>query len=75
VPAELTIPAGTTVVWVNDERAKHTATADDELFDSGDQPMGDEYAYTFAEPGVYPYFCRYHGDVDGVGMAGVIVVE
>ena len=75
LPDALTIPAGTTVVWVNDERAKHTATADDERFDSGDQSLGDEYAYTFAEPGVYPYFCRYHGDVGGVGMAGVIVVE
>ena len=33
------------------------------------------YAYTFTEPGTYPYFCRYHGDVGGVGMAGTIVVE
>jgi plastocyanin len=63
------------VIWVNDELAKHTATADDGLFDSGDQSLGDSYAYTFAEPGRYPYFCRYHGDVEGVGMAGTIVVE
>jgi len=75
VPAELTIPAGTTVVWTNDERAKHTATADDNRFDSGDQSLGDSYPYTFSEPGIYPYYCRYHGDVSGVGMAGVIVVE
>jgi plastocyanin len=75
LPAELTVPVGTTVVWVNDEQAKHTATADDELFDTGDQRLGDSYSYTFTEPGAYPYFCRYHGDVGGVGMAGVIVVE
>lgn len=74
-PAELRIPAGTTVVWVNDERAKHTATADDERFDSGDQRLGNAYSYAFDQPGTYPYFCRYHGDVAGVGMAGVIVVE
>jgi plastocyanin len=75
LPSAMTIPAGTTVIWVNDERPKHTATADDGLFDSGDQGLGDDFAYTFAEPGVYPYFCRYHGDVGGVGMAGTIEVK
>ena len=74
LPSAMTIPAGTTVIWVNDERPKHTATADDGLFDSGDQGLGDDFAYTFAEPGSYPYFCRYHGDVGGVGMAGTIEV-
>lgn len=75
IPSAITIPAGTTVIWTNDEQAKHTASADDGLFDSGDQNLGDSFSYTFAEPGTYPYFCRYHGDVDGIGMAGTIVVE
>ena len=74
-PSQLTVPAGTTVIWVNDEQAKHTASADDGHFDSGDQELGVRYAYTFTEPGTYGYFCRYHGDVGGVGMAGTIVVE
>ncbi len=75
IPSQLTIPAGMTVIWVNDEQAKHTATADDGLFDSGDQELGVSYANTFTEPGTYQYYCRYHGDVDGIGMAGTIVVE
>lgn len=75
LPSALTIPAGTTVTWINDERAKHTATADDGAFDSGDQSLGQSYSVTFGQPGVYPYFCRYHGDVGGVGMAGTITVE
>jgi plastocyanin len=75
LPSSITIPAGTTVTWINDERAKHTATADDGSFDSGDQSLGQRYSLTFDEPGVHPYFCRYHGDVNGVGMAGTIVVE
>jgi plastocyanin/uncharacterized membrane protein YozB (DUF420 family) len=75
LPSSLTIPAGTTVTWINDERAKHTATADDGVFNSGDQSLGQSYSVTMTEPGVYPYFCRYHGDVGGVGMAGTIVVE
>lgn len=75
LPLQMTIPTGTTVIWVNDEQPKHTATADDGLFDSGDQSLGDTYSYTFTEPGTYPYFCRYHGDVGVVGMAGIITVE
>ncbi|MGH2618669.1 MAG: plastocyanin/azurin family copper-binding protein, partial [Thermomicrobiales bacterium] len=75
LPSQITVPAGTTVVWINDEAAKHTATADDDQFDSGDQSLGVSYSYTFSEPGSYPYFCRYHGDAGGVGMAGSIVVE
>ena len=74
-PTDITVPVGTTVTWVNDEPAKHTATADDDLFDSGDQQQGDSYSFTFTEPGLYPYYCRYHGDVAGVGMAGTITVE
>jgi plastocyanin/uncharacterized membrane protein YozB (DUF420 family) len=75
IPSQLTIPAGTTVIWVNDEQAKHTVTADKGQFDSGDQELGVRFTYTFTEAGTYRYFCRYHGDVDGVGMAGTIVVE
>jgi plastocyanin len=75
IPSAVTIPAGTTVTWRNDERAKHTATADDGLFDTGDQDLGVSASYTFSEPGVYRYYCRYHGDVGGVGMAGTITVE
>ena len=75
IPSQLTIPTGTTVVWVNDEQAKHTVSADEGQFDSGDQELGVRYTYTFTEAGTYRYFCRYHGDVDGVGMAGTIVVE
>ncbi|MGH2558691.1 MAG: plastocyanin/azurin family copper-binding protein [Thermomicrobiales bacterium] len=75
LPFELHISPGTTVVFVNKERAKHTATADDGIFDSGDQPMGNAYEYTFEEPGTYPYFCLYHGDKELVGMSGVVIVE
>jgi plastocyanin len=75
LPSALTIPSGTTVTWINDERAKHTATADDGAFDSGNQDLGQSYSVTFNESGVFPYYCRYHGDSGGVGMAGTIVVE
>jgi plastocyanin len=75
IPSQLTIPTGTAVIWINDEQAKHTVSADDGGFDSGDQALGVRYEHTFTETGTYPYFCRYHGDVGGVGMAGTVVVE
>ena len=75
IPSQLTIPVGTTVNWVNDEQAKHTVSADDGSFDSGDQELSVRYTFTFTEPGTYRYFCRYHGDVGGVGMAGTVIVE
>ena len=66
---------GTTVVWVNKDRAEHTVTADDGSFDSGDQGAEQVYQHTFDKPGTYHYYCRYHGDKGGIGMAGIIIVE
>jgi plastocyanin len=71
----VTIDVGTTVVWVNKERGKHTTTSDVGLFDSGDQPMGNIYQYTFTEPGTYHYYCVFHGDKGGVGMSRTIDVQ
>ncbi len=68
------VPVGTEVVWTNTGRNPHTVTADDGSFDSGDMQPGDVFEWAFDEPGVYPYYCVYHGAAGGVGMAGVIVV-
>jgi hypothetical protein len=35
---------------------------------------GARYTRTFDDPGVYSYFCTFHGDAEGGGMAGYIVV-
>ena len=64
---------GQSIEWSNDGRSPHTVTADDGSFDSGDLEPGATYTQTFAQPGVYSYFCKYHG-APGVGMAGIIVV-
>ncbi len=74
VPAEITVPVGTTVVWDNTSGLPHTVTADDESFDSGNMDPGATFEMTFNEPGEIPYFCRYHGGPGGVGMAGTIIV-
>jgi plastocyanin len=68
-PAELTVAAGTTVTWTNEDWAPHTATAEDGSFDSGRLNQGDSFEYTFDDPGTYAYFCSFHP-----GMMGSIVV-
>jgi plastocyanin len=73
-PRELVIPAGTTVVWINQDGAPHTATADDRRFASDSLARGQRFSHTFSEVGVFPYFCELHGAAGGVDMAGVIRV-
>jgi plastocyanin len=56
----LRVPAGTTVTWKNLDPVGHTATADDGAFASPVLGRDDEWSFTFAEPGLYTYFCAPH---------------
>jgi plastocyanin len=73
-PAQLTVKAGTTVVWTSEDSASHTVTADDGSFNSGTLHKGDSFSFTFTKPGEYAYYCRFHGGPGGAGMAGSVVV-
>jgi plastocyanin len=60
-PGTLVIPAGTTVTWVNEDDVPHTTVSDDhKSFRSKPLDTDDKYSFTFASPGVYPYFCSIH---------------
>jgi len=65
-PLELTVAAGTTVTFVNDDDPAHTVTAaamgdgKKPLFDSGNLDKGQKWTFTFKKPGTYQYFCTYH---------------
>lgn len=72
-PAALTIKAGTTVEWT-DERGRHTVEADDGSFKSDTLTAGGTFEHKFETPGVYPYYCSFHGDKHGNDMAGVVTV-
>jgi plastocyanin len=74
-PKVLVIRPGTTVKFANKDQAQHTATSDTGVFDSGYLSKGEEYFYTFTEPGTYPYYCIPHGGSGGQGMAAVIIVQ
>jgi len=63
VPARITIPVGTTVVWTNLDDAPHTVTDGTPtskwgtVFDSGIMRLGKVYKFTFNEAGEFPYLC------------------
>ena len=60
VPEDVTVDAGTTVRWTNDDGAPHTATADDGSFDTGNLRKGQTGGVTLREAGTYTYFCEFH---------------
>jgi amicyanin len=70
-PAEVTIKAGDTVTWVNDDSVGHDVTGDD--FKSGKpgaMQNGDTFEHTFEKAGTFDYVCTVHP-----GMKGTVRVE
>jgi plastocyanin len=59
-PGTITIAAGTTVTWTNNDTATHTVTADDGSFDSGNIATGQTFSMTFNTPGTFTYHCAIH---------------
>ena len=62
VPGPVTVSSGTTVRWVNEDRALHTVTSEGSggPLASEELGRGDTYEYTFREPGQYDYYCVVH---------------
>lgn len=77
---EVSVPVGGTVTFVGAGRNPHNAVAADgswsteDVFGSLEQLEGDEAVLTFEEPGEYVFFCTFHGDAEGDGMAGTLTV-
>lgn len=70
-PVSLRITAGDTVRFLNDDDRDHTATADDDSFDSGVLAEGGEYRRTFQRAGTFSYLCLLHPDMTGtIAVAG-----
>jgi plastocyanin len=60
-PATITIPAGGTVTWTNNDDVPHVVTSDDnKLFKSKALDTDDHFSFTFAKPGTYNYYCAIH---------------
>lgn len=73
-PEVIQIPAGTKVVWENNDNTMHTVTSGspskgpNELFDSGLFGAGEVFEHMFTSPGKEDYYCIVHpwmiGSVD-----------
>ena len=60
-PMTMTVAAGTTVTWTNNDDVPHTVVSDDKAtFRSPALDTGEHFSYTFSRPGKYPYFCSVH---------------
>ena len=59
-PANLTIPVGARVVWVNRGINGHTSTGIDAFWDSPTMAGRERFGVTFTRPGTYRYICRQH---------------
>ena len=69
VPAELTVPVGTTVTWNNTDDSNHRIKFADQMGPRLDH--GQSYTRTFTAPGTYAYECGIHGP----RMHGSIIVK
>jgi plastocyanin len=69
-PDTLTVPANSTVTWVNKDDVPHVIASDDGLFKSKALDTDDKYSYTFTKAGTYAYYCSVHPK-----MVGKIVVQ
>ncbi|MDD1684973.1 MAG: cupredoxin domain-containing protein [Methanoregula sp.] len=72
-PATLTVKAGTTVTWTNEDSAPHTVVSDANApvpFTSPSLATGSSFPFTFTQAGTYSYHCSIHPS-----MKGTVVVE
>ncbi|HSR89183.1 MAG TPA: cupredoxin family copper-binding protein [Candidatus Udaeobacter sp.] len=65
-PASLTVKAGTTVKWTNDDQAPHSIVSSDGQFTgSSVLSTGGTYQFKFDKPGTYTYSCGIHPSMHG----------
>ncbi|MFC4055840.1 cupredoxin family copper-binding protein [Actinomadura syzygii] len=70
VPATLTVHAGATVTWTNDDEEPHTVTSGKGPLRSPAMDAKATYRHRFARPGTYDYICTIHPF-----MHGTVVVK
>lgn len=76
LPYQVTISAGSSVSWINDDSAAHTVTSGTidagvtGVFDSGLFMSGGTFEFVFDEAGTYDYFCMVHP-----WMTGQVIVN
>jgi plastocyanin len=76
LPQTLTVDAGAEVRWVNEGRSNHNVIPDRDAtgWKSPSIKPGKTFTQKLEAPGVYPYFCSFHG-APGKGMYGTLIVK
>jgi plastocyanin len=69
-PASVTIKAGESVTWTNQDGTTHDVAGDKGEFDSGSLGSDSTFTFTFAKAGTYAYHCSIHPN-----MTGTIIVQ
>ena len=69
-PASLTVKAGTTVTWLNEDEEPHTVVSASGLFRSKAIDTKESFTYTFDKPGEYHFICTIHPQ-----MTGTVIVQ
>jgi len=70
-PPTLTVPAGATVTWVNQDDVPHNiVSSEGKTLKSPVMDTDEKFSYTFTKPGTYPYYCGIHPK-----MTAKVVVE
>jgi plastocyanin len=64
-PSSLTINAGDSVTWVNNDIVEHTATASSNAWDSKMIAPSKSWKHTFTTKGSFDYACKYHPTMKG----------
>jgi len=59
-PMNVTITAGSSVTWKNDDGEPHTVTSVDGAFRSGALDTGQSFTFRFDKAGNYKYLCSIH---------------
>ena len=73
-PKTITVKAGTTVTWTNQDSVKHDVVSDDSSPDAPNGPLigkGETYSFTFNKAGTYTVHCTPHPYMHGI----IVVTE
>lgn len=69
-PNPISIAAGDTITWTNNDAEAHTSTGTDGSWDSGTIAPGARFSRTFPSAGTFSYHCTIHP-----GMVGTVTVR
>lgn len=65
VPADLSIKAGDTVEWTNNDQTSHTVETGDGTVKSGEILPGETFRFKFSNTGTFDYKCGFHPSMHG----------